>query len=251
VFERYYLIPVFVRRYLLEPTLKCLPPRGILYRASRYVRRANFPNPDRFYSYNLLAEFDKTESLTPDFMKQANTNSFMDLARKHYKNAATAHVTDRLLYLDMKFTITDNDLRKVTQMVEAAGIQVRYPYLDRDLVDFTTTIPPDLKVKYGKNRYIFKQAMTGFLPDAIIHKSKHGMGLPISNWFRTEKILSELLLDHLFSGTPVIHDYIRPEFLNTIFMAFKEDETTPYYGDILWVYLILELWLQNNKTAAK
>jgi asparagine synthase (glutamine-hydrolysing) len=246
IFERYFLIPAFVRRFLLEPTLKCLPSRGIFYRASRYVRRANFPNPDRFYSYNLLAETDTAKSLTPDFMAQADTSCFMDLARKHYKTAAPAHVTDRLLYLDMKFTITDNDLRKVTQMVEAAGIQVRYPYLDRDLVDFTTTIPPDLKVKYGKNRYIFKQAMTGFLPDPIIHKSKHGMGLPIANWFRTEKILSELLMDHLFSGTPQIHQYLQPGFLDKIYRAFKEDKTTPYYGDILWVYLVLELWLKKN-----
>ena len=45
---------------------------------------------------------------------------------------------------------TDNDLRKVTQMVEAAGITVRYPLLHRDLVDFTTTIPPTIKVKTGK-----------------------------------------------------------------------------------------------------
>lgn len=246
IFERYFLIPSLVRRSLLEPMLEYLPPKGIFYRASRYVRRANFPNPDRFYSYNLLAEMGHEESLTPNFIKQADTNCFMDLAREHYKNAAPAQDTNRLLYLDMKFTITDNDLRKVTQMVEAAGIQVRYPYLDRDLVDFTTTIPPELKVKYAKNRYIFKQAMTGFLPDAIIHKSKHGMGLPISNWFRTEKILSELLMDHLYSGTPLIHQYIKPKFLNNILLEFKEDKTTAYYGDNLWVFLMLELWLRKN-----
>nr|NJM03667.1 hypothetical protein [Desulfobacula sp.] len=246
IFERYFQIPFALRRYILEPTLKYLPSKGIFHKASRYIRRANIPNPDRFYSYNLLAEADNAEILTPEFMNHVNTCCFMDIARKHYQKAAPAHDTDRLLYMDMKFTITDNDLRKVTQMVEAAGGRVRYPYLDRDLVDFTATIPPDLKVKYGKNRYIFKQAMKGFLPDAIINKSKHGMGLPISNWFRTEKILSEFLMDHLFSGAPKIHDYIRPEFMDTILKAFKEDDTTAYYGDTLWVYLILELWLRQE-----
>ena len=67
-------------------------------------------------------------------------------------------------------------------MVEAAGVRVRYPLLDRDLVDFTTTIPPTLKVKWGQNRYIFKRAMEGFLPQAIIQKKKHNRSRV--RWFR-------------------------------------------------------------------
>ena len=106
-------------------------------------------------------------------------------------------------------SITDNDLRKVTQMVEAAGVRVRYPLLHRDLVDFTATIPPKLKVKFGKNRYIFKRAMEGFLPLEIIKKAKHGMGLPIAPWFKKDSGLLELLNDTLFRGVPRITEYVR------------------------------------------
>jgi len=248
VFSRYHRIPEWLRKGGLEPLVNFLPNIGMLHKASRYIRRANFPNPYRFYSYNLLAETANEEILTPDFLEQVNPDCFMEMARSHYEKAAPAHETDRLLYLDMKLTITDNDLRKVTQMAEFAGIRVRYPYLDRDLVDFTTSIPPTLKVKYGKNRYIFKRAMENFLPKEIIHKSKHGMGLPISNWFREEKILSDLLFDNLFSGKPEILNFIRPEFMNKLHQSFKKDKNTSYYGDMLWVYLILELWLKNEKT---
>jgi asparagine synthase (glutamine-hydrolysing) len=247
VFERYYLLPSHIRKYLIEPAIRILPKKLIFLRASRYIRRANFKNPDRFYSYNLLAETDKKDILTETFLNNVDTNSFINLARKHYNNAAPAHDTNRLLYLDMKFTITDNDLKKVTQMAESAGIRVRYPYLDRDLVDFTGTIPPELKVKFGKNRYIFKKALEGFLPFEIIQKPKHGMGLPISNWFRTDKKLSELLLDNLFTGTPKINYYIRSSYLNTLYKKFSEDLKTPYYGDQFWVILLLELWLRQNQ----
>jgi asparagine synthase (glutamine-hydrolysing) len=146
----------------------------------------------------------------------------------------------------MKFTITDNDLRKVTQMVEAVGVRVRYPLLDRDLVDFTATIPPTLKVKPGKNRYIFKRAMEGFLPHEIIKKIKHGMGLPVAPWFKKDSGLSELLNNTLFSGVPRITEYVRPEFINEIRSAFETDSTS-YYGDNLWVLLMLELWIERNK----
>lgn len=247
VFERYHKIPGPLRRYALEPVLKLLPDKGIFHKASRYVRRANFKNPYRFYSYNLLAEEDNSKILSDRFQKAVNQDAFMNLAQAHYDRAAGADETNRLLYMDMKLTITDNDLRKVSQMAEAADVQVRYPYLDRDLVDFTAGIPSGLKVKYGKNRYIFKKAMEGFLPDEIINKPKHGMGLPISNWFRSEKILKEFLLDNLFYGSPLIGEYIRKSFMDHIYDAFKKDDTTPFYGDMLWVYLILELWLKETR----
>ena len=170
----------------------------------------------------------------------------MDIAKKHYEDADPADDTDRLLYLDMKFTITDNDIRKVTQMVEAAGLRVRYPLLDRDLVDFTATIPPELKVKWGKNRYIFKQAMKGFLPDEIINKSKHGMGLPVTPWFKKDPKMNELLYDTVFTEKTKILQYMKPKFINQIKTSFENDNTS-YYGDNLWVFIILEQWLQNNK----
>jgi len=244
LFERYFLLPRIVRVSLLEPLLAKLPSVGPLYKASRYIRRANIPNPDRFFSYNLLAETDPAEIFQSGYLAQLDTNCFINLAKLHYDLAAPAHDTDRLLYIDMKFTITDNDLRKVTQMVEAAGLRVRYPLLDRDLVDFTETIPPALKVKPGKNRYIFKQAMEGFLPHEIIRKAKHGMGLPIAPWFKTDSGLSELLNDTLFSGVPRITQWVRPDFIDRMRREFLADET-PYYGDNLWVYLMLELWFRH------
>ncbi len=244
VFERYFLLPQIMREELLEPILGVLPSIGIIHKAKRYVRRANIRNPKRFYSYNLLAELDNSEIFQPDFLVRVNRDSFLDLAAQHYEHAAPAHDTDRLLYLDMKFTITDNDLRKVTQMAEAAGVEVRYPLLDRDLVDFASTIPAGLKVRPGKNRYIFKRAMTGFLPEEIIRKKKHGMGLPIARWFRTDRKLSELLKDVLFTGAPFLSAYVKPEYLGKLKASFEVDET-PYYGDNLWVYLMLELWLRN------
>ena len=156
VFQRYAELPGFFRKGIFEPLLQMMPSSGLFYKAKRYVRRSNMPNPQRFYSYNLLAEMDNAEIFQPEFLAQVDTGCFVQRAQRLYDQAAPADDTDRLLYLDMKSTITDNDLRKVTQMVEAAGLQVRYPLLDRDLVDFAATIPPDLKVKPGKNRYIFK-----------------------------------------------------------------------------------------------
>jgi asparagine synthase (glutamine-hydrolysing) len=246
IFQRYRWLPRIIRKALLEPMLSMMPDTAIFHKAKRYIRRANIPNPDRFYSYNLLAEIDPASIFQPEVSEKINYESFIEIARKHYLNAAPADDTDRLLYLDMKFTITDNDIRKVTQMVEAADLNVRYPLLDRDLVDFTCKIPPDLKVKWEKNRYIFKKAMKGFLPDPIINKSKHGMGLPVTPWFKQDKHMNSLLYDTLFNATPALLQYIRPDFIQKMKTAFETDDTT-YYGDNLWVFLILEMWLSQSE----
>ena len=250
IFEKYFLLPGSLRTSVLEPLLAKLPAVGPLYKAGRYIRRANMRNPERFFSYNLLAETDAVEIFQPEYLSQVDTNCFINLAKLYYDQAAPAHDTDRLLYIDMKFTITDNDLRKVTPMVEAAGVRVCYPLLDRDLVDFTATIPPTLKVKMGKNRYIFKRAMNRFLPQAIIQKTKHGMGLPIAPWFKKDSALSELLNDTLFNGLSRITQYVRPEFIQYIKSAFVND-TTSYYGDNLWVLLMLELWLGEGRNPGR
>ncbi|NOY44900.1 MAG: asparagine synthase [Deltaproteobacteria bacterium] len=242
VFERYHRIPGLLRKGVIEPLLRALPARGVAHKAQRYVRRANIPNPDRFYSYNLLYEEGATRVFRPEFLDQVDPESFLRLARRHYRAAAPADDTDRLLYLDMKFTITDNDLRKVTQMTEAAGVRVRYPLLDRDLVDFTATIPPELKVKPGRNRYVFKRAMEGFLPREIIEKTKHGFGLPVGPWFARHPDLNALVRDTLLTPSARIRDWIRPEFLEELHQGLYGDSPA-YAGGNLWVFLVLELWL--------
>lgn len=245
VFEKYSTIPKPIRHSILGPLLNSLPNIGILEKAKKYVKRANMPNPERFYSYNLLAETDPAMVFRPEYLAMIDPTCFTSLARRVYRNAEPAHDTNRLLYIDMKFTMTDNDLRKVTQMAESTGIRVRYPFLDRDLVNFTTKIPATLKVKWKKNRYIFKKAMEGFLPQKIIEKKKHGMGLPVAPWFRKDERLKEVLNDLLFAGTPQIAYYFRLSFLREMQSAFEKDETS-YFGDNLWVFFVLESWLRQK-----
>jgi len=248
VFEKYFSLPGFFRKSILEPLLSTMPSSGLFYRAKRYIRRANIHNPERFYSYSLLIENKLSDILSNDFISRVNSAAFMEIAKQHYSKISYAHETDRLLYLDMKFTITDNDIRKVTQMAESTGMRVRYPFLDRDFVDFTATIPADLKVKWGKGRYIFKRAMKGILPDEIINKSKHGMGLPVDPWFKKHKGLKEFLADHLACGQPKIFEFVKKEFIENLFRQHKTADT-PFYGNNLWVYLILELWLKHHSES--
>jgi hypothetical protein len=71
------------------------------------------------------------------------------------------------------------------------------------------------------------------------------MGLPISIWLKNDPILASLLNDMIFSGKPRIHQFVLPEFLEKLRASFHSDKTS-FYGDSLWLYLVLENWLQKN-----
>ena len=72
------------------------------------------------------------------------------------------------------------------------------------------------------------------------------MGLPIAKWLRDDKALNELLEESLFSESTLLTRYVRPEYLQDLRDKFYIEETS-YYGDNLWVFLMLEMWLRNHR----
>jgi asparagine synthase (glutamine-hydrolysing) len=149
-----------------------------------------------------------------------------------------------MLYLDWKITLADNDLRKVNRMCEVSGIEVRYPMLDPDLVEFSTRIPVDLKLKGFRLRHYFKHALRDFLPREIIEKSKHGFGLPFGVWLKEHAPLQELARDHLASFRH--RGYVRPEYIDQLLHRHRTDHAA-FYGTAIWTYLMLEMWLQAHR----
>ena len=93
---------------------------------------------------------------------------------------------NRLLYLEGKHFLADHNLNYTDKMGMAAGVEVRVPLLDTDLVDFSTRIPPGLKQRGRQGKYIFKRAMEPLLPRDVVYRPKTGFGAPLRRWMRRE-----------------------------------------------------------------
>lgn len=93
---------------------------------------------------------------------------------------------NRMLYLESKHFLADHNLNYTDKMSMAAGIEVRVPLLDPDLVAFAVGMPPELKQKGSVGKALFKQAMTPLLPRDVVHRPKTGFGAPIRRWLRGE-----------------------------------------------------------------
>ena len=247
IFEAYSLVPEMLRHNILEPAMFGVP--GIehiplLRKLKSYIAQARVPLPDRLESYNFLHRASPNEIFTADFLAQVNHQEPNALLRAEYGRTDSTSSTNRLLNLDLKFTLADNDLRKVNRMCELAGVAVHYPLLDEDIVAFAAQLPPSLKVKGLKLRYFFKKALKDFLPQETLTKSKQGFGLPFGVWMQTYLPLQELTYDSLKSLRG--RGYIKPEYIDALIEQHRSGHAA-YYGVMIWVLMMLEQWLQQHE----
>lgn len=247
-FDLYQRIPTWLRTSLMEPSLlglpisKWTPPTRKL---RSYIEQARLPMPARTESYNFLHRTNPQDMFEADFLEQIDLNQPLDLLSETYELSSGNSLLNRMLHLDWKFTLADNDLRKVNRMCELAGVQVRYPMLDDDLVEFSTRIPSKLKLRSSQLRYFYKESLNGFLPNEIINKRKHGFGLPFGEWLKASPRLQEIIYGSL-SDLKTRH-IVKADFIDHLIEVHRGGHAA-YYGSMIWVLALLEQWLQQHKS---
>jgi asparagine synthase (glutamine-hydrolysing) len=246
VFEYYRRLPHWLRAGLIEPLVLALPASGWTLPARKlrsYVAQARVPMPARLESYNFVQRMTPQALFEPQFLARVDPGRPPALLASSYAAAPAASLVNRMMYLDWKITLADNDLRKVGRMCELAGIEVRYPMLDDALVDLSLRVPADLKLRGRELRHFYKRALADFLPRAIIEKRKHGFGLPFGVWLAGSPALQALVYGSLDALKR--RGVLRPAFLDGL-IASQRQEHAAYYGDLVWLLAMLELWLAEH-----
>ena len=228
---------------MLLPLPESLPIPA-LRKLRSYVAQAAIPLPKRLQTYNFFHRRPLSDILFPAFHHSINIDLPLDLMEDAYNRIKDATPLNRMLLLDWKQTLADNDLRKVNKMCQLADINVRYPMLDDDLVELSTQIPSSLKLKGTQLRYFYKYAVRNFLPKEIINKPKQGFGLPFGVWLTTSKSLKEIAYDSLTDFKK--RQYLRADFLDWLIDKHRTEHAA-FYGAFVWVIMMLELWLKEHE----
>ena len=244
LYSLYSDLPRALRKGLIEPVAFLPPEIGIVGKVQRYIRNASLPMPARYDNYNLLERLGAANIFTPEFLGTVDTQQPRMMLDHAYHSARAHSLINRMLALDLRFTLADNDLPKVTRACELAGLDVRFPMLDDAVVSFSATLPPRLKLRGTRLRYFFKESLRGFLPAEIIAKTKHGFGLPFGPWLQTHRPLRQLALDSLADLKK--RGIVRPEFIDELTSTHVESHAG-YYGTMVWVLMMLEQWLKQHR----
>jgi asparagine synthase (glutamine-hydrolysing) len=93
---------------------------------------------------------------------------------------------DSMLRLDVRHFLGDHNLNYVDKLSMAAGVEVRVPFLDNEMVSLAFSIPPQMKVRHGIGKRVLRNALAQYVPESVLTRSKVGFGAPVRHWIRNE-----------------------------------------------------------------
>jgi asparagine synthase (glutamine-hydrolysing) len=243
-------VPRWLRSTLVEPLLltSTAARLPLVRKARSYVEQARLPMPSRYESYNLLERLGAANVFEPEFLATVAQGHPHEISEDAWRESGSRFLVNRMLAMDLRLTLADNDLLKVTRSCELAGIDVAFPLLSESVVALSSELPPDYKLRRTQLRWFFKHSLVGFLPQEIIAKQKHGFGLPVGPWLASHPPLTKLAHDALHSLRA--RNIARADLLEDL-LGRRLQEHPAYYGTLAWVLMMLELWFQQHAPGTR
>jgi len=250
----YNMIPTVFRQSLFQPLIEKLPERTdghyTINHMKRFVR-SNAVAPDVAYlGYLSIMDPDLRKSLfsDPDRFHES-FEACEDIIRDYYNSAQVSGRQDslnRVLYCDAKSYLPDDILAVTDRMSMHHSLEVRVPFIDHRLVEFCATIPPEMKMKWFRKKYLLKKAVAGLVPAGVISHRKQGFVGPMAQWLKNDlksyslKTLSETELGkHGLFNNALVGKIVEQHY------SGKEIHDT-----LIWSLLVFQKWydlyMENN-----
>jgi asparagine synthase (glutamine-hydrolysing) len=230
---------------ILSGAMKWVNPDAIPYFrekynfATRYEKMQRiWQHQDPFIALKMIAQY-----ITTSEVKRFMKNEFEDYTTafdegKKLTNHPTDGVINRLMAIDYKTFLVDNNLVKVDRATMSVGLEGREPMLDHRLIEFLAQLPSHFKVRDGVNKWLLKQVVHRYIPKELMERPKKPFIAPLTVWFKEE--LQAQLLHYLgenaLQATGAFHV---PEIIK-VRDAYLSGKKVNYQK--LWNVLMFQLW---------
>lgn len=246
VFDHYARIPSRLRRALLEPLIAELPGKdqfALVRKAKKYIQLASMSVAERLVRNNIFLHQDYRQIFAPEAADKIDPRAPVRLCEGMYEEPCSREKLHRMFYVDQRLTLADSDLRKVGRMCDMANVEVRYPFLDETLMEFSARIPTGYLMKGKRLRAFYKDAMSGALPSETLTKTKHGFGLPYAGFVQHDKRLNEMARASLedLKGSGLF----RPDYLDRHISKLADSSNANGDG-VVWDLMVLSMWLGSK-----
>jgi len=154
-------------------------------------------------------------------------------------NGRSPDALEEALWAELNTKLVDDLLLNEDRTSMAHGLEVRVPFLDRDLVDFALTIPAGLKVRHGRTKHLFRQSVAPLLPRATVERGKWGFSFdPVVQFSRGLKSTAERVLTR---ERVEARGWFNYAYLRRI-MDHRPHPRLRWHYFFLWLALGLEIW---------
>jgi asparagine synthase (glutamine-hydrolysing) len=249
--QMYRQVPAPARNFA-EATIAALPSlrgtslKGRIRLAKKMSRSASLAPMDRFIANcTYLDEVQKSDLYDGEFAREIRASDPAGQHRAAFERVGDADFLHQMLYLDTKIFMTTLNLTYNDKMSMASSVEVRVPFLDRELAEFVAwNVPPELKLKgflRPTTKYIFRQAMRDMLPREVLKQPKAGFAAPVDYWLAHD--LKEMVDDLLSPSQLGKRGLFKPDFVRQFIQDHRSGRND--WSMQLWQFLTLELWMQT------
>lgn len=213
----------------------------------RFIRFIDAISEKDSYKMNALlltmeSEYGNHMSVVSDEWKEKikTTDPFLRYKEVYEDFDESLSITQKLFRTDVQIILKDTFFEKVDKSTMANSMEIRVPFVDKDLTQFMLSLPAEIKIKDGEQKHILKKALDGIVPDEVLYGKKKGFGVPYAEWLRTS--LKEYFVEQI--STEKVSAVFNIDDVRKKFKMHLEGKGN--YGFLLWKVLIFSVWLNKN-----
>jgi len=211
-------------------------PKGMKGRS--FLERGALPLERRFIgNAKMFTDDVKNELLQMD--RFPGMNSSFDVTDPIYQRTSHLDAVTQMQAIDMHTWLPGDILMKADKMTMVNSVELRVPFLDRDLFEFAATIPTKFRLSHGQSKYVLRQAVKKFLPDAVSTRPKLGFPVPMRQW-----IMGGPMLDFVWD---VLHTGGAMDFFNMTYidkLIYEHVHGVHNHARQIWSVVTFALWHQ-------
>ena len=241
---------------MLESRLRSFLPRGLRSRAWRHypeyerdrpwlrarafaANAACAPADALFNAVSAFRDSNLEAVLAPEIRARIKGYNPRQIYREKCALVQHLHPLDQMQWVDMTTSLPGDMLVKMDRAAMAHSLENRSPWLDHRLAELAGSLPTNFKLHGLERKYIWKAAVSQFVPEAILERRKMGFQAPLAKWFRTSlrPVFQEAVL------APGGSEYFDPGVVGRM---WNEHQSGAYdHGRKLWTLLVFILWTRQ------
>lgn len=167
-------------KFLLN-RLALIFPEGI--KGRNYLLRGTTSLSERYVgNAYIFSEKEKQQLLT----SYSRNKPFTDITKGFYNDSEAYGESSQMQYIDLNTWLPGDILVKADRMTMAHSLELRVPFLDKEVFDIARQIPDHAKISHGTTKFVLREAVKGLVPDSVLYRKKLGFPVPIRHWLRNE-----------------------------------------------------------------
>ena len=212
-------------------------------RLERFLHQAAKPLEARYLAWNSFFDLALLPRLLGAEVLESFPGQLSESFDACFARSEGCDLLNRLLYLNFRTYLHDDLLVKMDRMTMAHALEARSPFLDTALIEYVAKLPPGLKLKGWRLKYVLKEAFRDLLPASILGRRKHGFGVPLGSWFSGE--LREYVHETLLGPGAAIRGILNQDCVRDIYRQHLSGRRD--FGHQLWALLTLAVWLRKQQ----